>query len=106
MFGLRSSGALRLSIEDVNFAARTLQVRGGKGGKDGVGFFGAETAAVLRAWLPKRRDARPEDARPTKPLVSATAGSTVTQRGGNSLAEVSSKFKRCVNRLKAVYPSW
>ncbi len=59
--GLRISEALRLRIEDVNFAARTLQVRGGKGGKDGVGFFGAEAASLIRAWLAKRRDARPED---------------------------------------------
>ncbi len=59
--GLRISEALRLRVEEANFAARTLQVRGGKGGKDGVGFFGAETASLLRAWLGKRRDARPED---------------------------------------------
>jgi len=45
--GLRSSEALRLRIEDVNFATRTLSVRGGKGGKDGVGFFGAEAAQHL-----------------------------------------------------------
>jgi site-specific recombinase XerD len=59
--GLRISEALRLRIEDVNFASRTLNVRGGKGQKDGVGFFGAETAQYLRAWLSKRRDAHPED---------------------------------------------
>ncbi len=35
--GLRISEALRLRIESVNFSARTLDVRGGKGGKDGVG---------------------------------------------------------------------
>jgi integrase len=33
--------ALRLRIEDVSFAARTLNVRAGKGRKDGIGFFGA-----------------------------------------------------------------
>jgi site-specific recombinase XerD len=59
--GLRISEALRLRIEDVNFAARTLNVRAGKGQKDGVGFFGAEAAQYLRAWLSKRRDAHPED---------------------------------------------
>ncbi len=59
--GLRVSEALRLRIEDVNFAARTLHVRGGKGGKDGTAFFGADAAQVLRAWLHKRRDAHPED---------------------------------------------
>ncbi len=59
--GLRISEALRLRVEDVNFAARTLSVRGGKGGKDGVGFFGAETAKALRDWLGTRRDAMAED---------------------------------------------
>src|SRR2546425_4404267 len=59
--GLRISEALRLRIEDVNFATRTLSVKGGKGQKDGVGFFGAETAQHLRSWLSKRRDAHPED---------------------------------------------
>jgi site-specific recombinase XerD len=59
--GLRITEALRLRVEDVNFAARTLNVRGGKGQKDGAGFFGAETAQHLRAWLGRRRQARPED---------------------------------------------
>ncbi len=59
--GLRISEALRLRIESVNFSTRTLDVRGGKGGKDGVGFFGAEAAQVLRSWLRTRRDAAPED---------------------------------------------
>ncbi len=54
--GLRISEALRLRIEDVNFAMRTLSVKGGKGQKDGVGFFGAETAQHLRSWLSKRRE--------------------------------------------------
>jgi site-specific recombinase XerD len=52
---------VRLSIEDANFATRTLNVRGGKGGKDGVGFFGAEAAQILRAWLGIRREAMLED---------------------------------------------
>jgi site-specific recombinase XerD len=59
--GLRISEALRLRIEDVRFAERTFAVRSGKGQKDGVGFFGAETAQALRAWLGVRRDAQPED---------------------------------------------
>ena len=59
--GLRISEALRLRIEDVNFNARTLSVRGGKGQTDGVGFFGAETAQVVRSWLGSRTDAMLED---------------------------------------------
>jgi len=59
--GLRISEALRLRIEDVNFASRTLAVRGGKGQKDGIGFFGAETAQLLRTWLQARKDAVAED---------------------------------------------
>ncbi len=59
--GLRISEALRLRIENVNFSTRTLEVRGGKGGKDGVGFFGAEAAQMLRTWLGVRREVVPED---------------------------------------------
>jgi site-specific recombinase XerD len=59
--GLHISEALRLRIEDVRFGERTVIVRGGKGQKDGVGFFGAETAALLRSWLQIRQDANPED---------------------------------------------
>jgi site-specific recombinase XerD len=59
--GLRVSEALRLRIEDVRFGERTLIVRAGKGQKDGVGFFGSETAQYLRGWLGKRRGAQPED---------------------------------------------
>ncbi len=59
--GLRIGEALRLRIEDVSFAARTLNVRAGKGRKDGIGFFGAETAQHLRAYLARRREAQPED---------------------------------------------
>jgi len=40
--GLRISEALRLRIENRSLATRTLEVRGGQGGKDGVGFFGAD----------------------------------------------------------------
>lgn len=59
--GLRISEALHLRIEDVKFATRSIIVRGGKGGKDGVGFFGAETTQYLRTWLGKRRRSMPED---------------------------------------------
>jgi site-specific recombinase XerC len=44
---LRISEALRLRIEDVDLASRTLLVRGGKGGHDGDGFF--DGAGPLRA---------------------------------------------------------
>jgi site-specific recombinase XerD len=59
--GLRISEALKLRIENVSFSTRTLDVRGGKGGKDGMGFFGAEAAHLLRAWLATRRGIVPED---------------------------------------------
>jgi integrase/recombinase XerD len=59
--GLRVSESLRLRIEDINFGTRTIAVRGGKGGKDGVGFFGAEVAQYIRAWLARRREVRLED---------------------------------------------
>jgi site-specific recombinase XerD len=59
--GLRISEALRLRVEDVRFAERTVQVRGGKGGKDGVGHFGAEAAHRLRVYLQARPQTRPED---------------------------------------------
>ncbi len=59
--GLRISEALRLRAEDVRFGERTLSVHGGKGQKDGTGFFGAETATLLRSWLQSRQDANAED---------------------------------------------
>jgi len=59
--GLRIGEALRLRVEDINFATRTVSVRAGKGQKDGVGFFGAEAATHLRAWIAKRRDVSAED---------------------------------------------
>jgi len=55
--GLRISEALRLRIEDVSFSTRTLVVRGGKGGKDGVGFFGAEAMHLLKTWLAREHAA-------------------------------------------------
>lgn len=72
--------ALRMRIEDVNFAARTVNVWAGKGRKDGVGFFAAEAAQSLRAWLAKRKDARPEDFlfcdRDSRPLTRHAAIAT------------------------------
>lgn len=59
--GLRISEALRLLLDDLNLAAGTLMVRGGKGGRDAPGFFGGTTAALLRAWLALRPRARPEE---------------------------------------------
>jgi site-specific recombinase XerC len=45
----------------VVFASRTVQIKAGKGQKDGVGFCGAETAQHLRAWLARRKASHPED---------------------------------------------
>ncbi len=59
--GLRISEALRLRIEDVRFGERAIIVRAGKGQKDGVAFFGAETAHTLKAWLSTRNSATSED---------------------------------------------
>lgn len=59
--GLRISEALRLRIEDVNFMALILVVRGGKGGKDGIGHFGHEAARIIRVWLKVRGAANPGD---------------------------------------------
>lgn len=59
--GLRVSEALRLRVEDFNLATGTLIVRGGKGAKDGPGFFGGTTAALSRAWLSARTQAGAED---------------------------------------------
>lgn len=50
-----------LRIEDVNFATRTISIHGGKGQEDGVGFFGAEVARILRVWLARRVPAGIED---------------------------------------------
>lgn len=59
--GLRISEALRLRISDMDLVARTLTVRGGKGGKDGVGCFGRDTSRLLRTWLEMRPDALSRD---------------------------------------------
>lgn len=49
--GLRIGEALRLRIEDLDFASLTIAVVGGKGGKDGVGFFEILAARMIREWL-------------------------------------------------------
>jgi site-specific recombinase XerD len=59
--GLRIGEALRLRIADMNFVAFTLTVRGGKGGKDGVGYFGPEAAQLIRGWLKVRKETAPGD---------------------------------------------
>jgi site-specific recombinase XerD len=59
--GLRISEALRLRIEDLNFMAFMLLVRGGKGGKDGIGYFGHEAARIIRGWLKVRGGTNPGD---------------------------------------------
>ena len=85
--GLRISEALRLRIEDVNFSTRILDVRGGKGGKDGVGFFGAEAAQTLRAWLGIRREATLEDYL----FVDRTGRSLTRNHAGHILHRLSQK---------------
>lgn len=59
--GLRKSEALRLRIEDVNFAERSFTIRRGKGGKDRVSPFGEETARALRRWFKMRQQTALED---------------------------------------------
>jgi site-specific recombinase XerC len=49
--GLRKEELRGLRISDLDFATLTIQVRAGKGQKDGVAFFGGTTASLLRAWL-------------------------------------------------------
>ncbi len=78
--GLRISEALRLRIEDVRFAERTLTIRGGKGAKDGIGHFGAETAHTLRSWINSRHDATTEDYR-----FVDTQGRPLSQNYGSHL---------------------
>jgi len=58
--GMRVGETLRLRVEDVRIAERTLSIRGGKGQKDRVAYFAASAAAYLRAWLSKHPDPSPE----------------------------------------------
>jgi site-specific recombinase XerD len=58
--GLRKEEARRLRIGDVDLASRMIQVRQGKGLRDGVAFIGEVTASVLHSWLAVHPDLRPE----------------------------------------------
>ncbi len=57
--GLRKEELRRLRVAALDFAARTIHVRAGKGQKDGITFFGEVTASLLRAWLAVHPDPRP-----------------------------------------------
>ena len=59
--GLRIGEALRLRISDVDLVAKTLTVRGGKCGKDGIGCFGSATTRLLLALLKMRPSATSRD---------------------------------------------
>jgi site-specific recombinase XerD len=52
--GLRVSELANLRIEDLNFKARSLTVRQGKGGKDRIGLFGRPAAGALREYIGDR----------------------------------------------------
>jgi site-specific recombinase XerC len=49
--GLRKEELRHLRVGDVDLTRRMIRVRGGKGQKDGVTFFGDTTASMLRTWL-------------------------------------------------------
>jgi integrase/recombinase XerC len=53
--GIRVNECAHLQIEDVNFRARTLFVREGKGGQDYLALFGREAAKALEAYLGDRK---------------------------------------------------
>jgi integrase/recombinase XerD len=55
--GLRVSEALRLRVSDVDLASRTVTIKGGKGQKDGVGYFGERTATMLAPLIESPADA-------------------------------------------------
>lgn len=57
--GLRREELRGLRIEDLDMVTRVIQVRGGKGQKDGVAFFGEFVASVLREWLIVHPEPRP-----------------------------------------------
>jgi site-specific recombinase XerD len=52
--GLRLGELAKLELADVNLESRTLRVRGGKGNKDRVGYFGEKALRALRAHLTGR----------------------------------------------------
>ncbi|MCC6677014.1 MAG: phage integrase family protein [Phycisphaerales bacterium] len=73
--GLRISEALSLRPHDLDFEAGTVRVRFGKGGYDRVAGLDAGAAALVQAWLEKRRGwALP----PGAPLLCSASGKMVT----------------------------
>lgn len=58
--GLRLSEVIKLRVEDLRFAERTVFVKSGKGARDRVAFMGPVTMQAVRAYL-ARRGASPED---------------------------------------------
>jgi len=76
--GLRISEAVALRVGDMNLADGTISVRNGKGGKDGVGFFGAEASRHVRSWMKVRINLHPDDllfcTRDGQPLTRQVAG--------------------------------
>ncbi len=59
--GLRISEAIAARVGDVNLVDRTLIIRGGKGGRDGIGMFGADALPHLRKWLNSRAGLHTDD---------------------------------------------
>lgn len=57
--GLRKEELRRLRIGDLDLTTRLVQVRAGKGQRDGVTFFGETTASILRTWFAIHPDPRP-----------------------------------------------
>lgn len=76
--GLRISEALALRVGDLNLQDGTISIRNGKGGKDGIGFFGAEASRHVRSWLKSRIDLHPDDllfcTKDDRPLTRQVAG--------------------------------
>lgn len=59
--GLRASEVLRLLVENLSLAERSLFIRSGKGRKDRVTFVSPTTARALRKYLAVRPRVAPED---------------------------------------------
>lgn len=54
--GLRIGEVLRLNVEDVDFVARTILVRSGKGDKDRIAYLNDYAARVLHLYVKEMRD--------------------------------------------------
>lgn len=52
--GLRATSLIRLSIDDIDFAARTIAIKGDKRGRTRAVPFSLETERVLLRWFKKR----------------------------------------------------